>query len=164
MKRKFPQCECQDPGCPVHKGQERCSKAGLVRVARYDYETQVLKKPGYSVRPRTLSLAYDWVMLSGFFFSIVTALGEEIGWRGLLDRLQDARAIVLLDALQQDYVHHSPPLRRRLAAEAPDTVTFVGSVSDEQLRWLLVRCRLLVAAVVGAAARGAPRAPAPLRR
>lgn len=39
MKRKFPQCECEDPGCPVHPGVERCNKRGLNRVARYDYET-----------------------------------------------------------------------------------------------------------------------------
>ena len=38
MKRKFPQCECRDPGCSVHPSVERCNKAGLWRVARYDYE------------------------------------------------------------------------------------------------------------------------------
>jgi len=37
---------------------------------RYDYETQVLKKPGFSVRPRILPMAYDWMMLGGLFVGI----------------------------------------------------------------------------------------------
>lgn len=37
---------------------------------RYDYETQVLKKPGFSVRPRQLPMAYDWMMLGGLFIGI----------------------------------------------------------------------------------------------
>ncbi|MDB4962475.1 MAG: domain containing protein, partial [Myxococcales bacterium] len=37
---------------------------------RYDYETQVLKKPGFSVRPRQLPFAYDWMMLGGLFVGI----------------------------------------------------------------------------------------------
>nr|MBA3460773.1 FHA domain-containing protein [Deltaproteobacteria bacterium] len=40
---------------------------------RYDYETTVLKKPGFSVRPRTLPMAYDWMMLGGFFLGIGAA-------------------------------------------------------------------------------------------
>jgi len=32
---------------------------------RYDYETQVLKKPGFAVRPRMLSPAYDGMMFGG---------------------------------------------------------------------------------------------------
>ena len=32
---------------------------------RYDYETHVLKKPGFSVRPRMLPMAYDWMMFGG---------------------------------------------------------------------------------------------------
>jgi len=40
----------------------------------------------------------------------------------------------------------SGPLHERLAASAPANVTFVGAVSDEQLRWLLAQCRLVVAA------------------
>ena len=38
---------------------------------RYDYETQVLKKPGYAVRPRVLSTGYDFVALGGFLVGIV---------------------------------------------------------------------------------------------
>jgi pSer/pThr/pTyr-binding forkhead associated (FHA) protein len=38
--------------------------------ARYEYETQKLKKPGYAVRPRVLSVGYDWMMLGGLIFSI----------------------------------------------------------------------------------------------
>ncbi len=37
---------------------------------RYNYETQVLKKPGFSVRPRALPMAYDWMMLGGLFIGI----------------------------------------------------------------------------------------------
>ena len=40
---------------------------------RYDYETQVLKKPGFSVRPRILPMAYDWMMFGGFFLGIMGA-------------------------------------------------------------------------------------------
>jgi len=40
---------------------------------RYDYETQVLKKPGFAVRPRTLPMAYDWMMFGGFFLGIMGA-------------------------------------------------------------------------------------------
>lgn len=39
MKPKFPKCECSDPGCKAHEGNSDCSKRGLVKVARYDYET-----------------------------------------------------------------------------------------------------------------------------
>jgi pSer/pThr/pTyr-binding forkhead associated (FHA) protein len=38
--------------------------------ARYEYETQKLKKPGYAVRPRVLSVGYDWAMLGGLILSI----------------------------------------------------------------------------------------------
>ncbi len=37
---------------------------------RYEYEVNVLKKPGYSVRPRTLPFAYDVMMFAGFFLGI----------------------------------------------------------------------------------------------
>src|SRR5690606_33300520 len=37
-----------------------------------DYETNVLKKPGYAVRDRLLSPGYDWIALGGLFASIVT--------------------------------------------------------------------------------------------
>jgi len=36
----------------------------------YDYVTQVQKKPGFSVRPRQLPMAYDWMMLGGLFVGI----------------------------------------------------------------------------------------------
>ncbi len=39
---------------------------------RYDYETQVLKKPGFSVRPRMLPPAYDWIAFGGLIASLVT--------------------------------------------------------------------------------------------
>ncbi|MCX5741759.1 MAG: AgmX/PglI C-terminal domain-containing protein [Proteobacteria bacterium] len=39
---------------------------------RYDYETIVRKKPGYSVRPLTMSAGYDWMELGGFVMSLVT--------------------------------------------------------------------------------------------
>lgn len=38
---------------------------------RYDYETQVLKKPGYAVRPRMLSAGFDWAAFGGLVGSIV---------------------------------------------------------------------------------------------
>jgi hypothetical protein len=38
---------------------------------RYDYETQVLKKPGYAVRPRMLSAGFDWAAFGGLISSIV---------------------------------------------------------------------------------------------
>src|SRR3569623_1650636 len=38
---------------------------------RYDYETQVLKKPGYSVRPRMLSGGFDWAAFGGLLASVV---------------------------------------------------------------------------------------------
>ncbi|MBV8762940.1 MAG: FHA domain-containing protein, partial [Deltaproteobacteria bacterium] len=37
---------------------------------RYDYETLVLKKPGYSVRPRMLSGGFDWAAFGGLLASI----------------------------------------------------------------------------------------------
>jgi hypothetical protein len=37
---------------------------------RYDYETQVLKKPGYSVRPRMLSAGFDWSAFGGLLCSV----------------------------------------------------------------------------------------------
>jgi len=37
---------------------------------RYDYETTVLKKPGFAVRPRMLPVAYDWMMLGGLFVGL----------------------------------------------------------------------------------------------
>ncbi len=40
---------------------------------KYDYETQVLKKPGFAVRPRVLPMAYDWMMFGGFFLGIMGA-------------------------------------------------------------------------------------------
>jgi len=39
---------------------------------RYDYETQVLKKPGYSVRPRMLSTSFDFIAFGGLLAAIVT--------------------------------------------------------------------------------------------
>src|SRR5260221_6298018 len=39
---------------------------------RYDYETQVLKKPGYSVRPRMLPGAFDFVAFGGLVASLLT--------------------------------------------------------------------------------------------
>jgi len=39
---------------------------------RYDYETQQLKKPGYSVRPRLLSVGYDWMAFGGLAVSLVS--------------------------------------------------------------------------------------------
>ncbi|HET9992998.1 MAG TPA: AgmX/PglI C-terminal domain-containing protein, partial [Kofleriaceae bacterium] len=39
---------------------------------RYDYETQVLKKPGYSVRPRQLSTSFDFIAFGGLLAAIVT--------------------------------------------------------------------------------------------
>jgi hypothetical protein len=39
---------------------------------RYDYETQQLKKPGSSVRPRKLSLGYDWMAFGGLATSLFT--------------------------------------------------------------------------------------------
>lgn len=38
---------------------------------KYDYETTVLKKPGFSVRPRMLSPGYDVIALGGLFGSII---------------------------------------------------------------------------------------------
>jgi hypothetical protein len=38
---------------------------------RYDYETQVLKKPGYAVRPRMLSQGFDFAAFGGLIASIV---------------------------------------------------------------------------------------------
>ena len=40
---------------------------------QYDYTTQVLKKPGYSVRPRLLSVGYDWIAFGGLLASITLA-------------------------------------------------------------------------------------------
>ncbi|MBA3394456.1 MAG: AgmX/PglI C-terminal domain-containing protein, partial [Deltaproteobacteria bacterium] len=37
---------------------------------RYDYETQVLKKPGFSLRPRELSMGYDWMAIGGLLIAI----------------------------------------------------------------------------------------------
>jgi hypothetical protein len=39
---------------------------------RYDYETGVLKKPGFSVRPRMLSGGYDFIAFGGILASLVT--------------------------------------------------------------------------------------------
>jgi pSer/pThr/pTyr-binding forkhead associated (FHA) protein len=39
---------------------------------QYDYITLVLKKPGFSVRPRTLAGAYDFIAFGGFFAAIIT--------------------------------------------------------------------------------------------
>lgn len=39
---------------------------------RYDYETTVLKKPGFAVRPRMLSNGYDFIAFGGLIASIVT--------------------------------------------------------------------------------------------
>jgi FHA domain len=39
---------------------------------RYDYETQVLKKPGYAVRPRQLSTSFDFIAFGGLLAAIVT--------------------------------------------------------------------------------------------
>ena len=42
---------------------------------KYDYETTVLKKPGFSVRPRMLSGGYDWIAFGGLLLSLVTLTG-----------------------------------------------------------------------------------------
>jgi hypothetical protein len=39
---------------------------------RYDYETIVLKKPGFSVRPRMLSQGYDFVAFGGMLCALIT--------------------------------------------------------------------------------------------
>ncbi len=39
---------------------------------RYDYETIVLKKPGFSIRPRVLSGAYDFVAFGGILAALIT--------------------------------------------------------------------------------------------
>jgi hypothetical protein len=39
---------------------------------RYDYETQVLKKPGYAVRPRQLSTSFDFIAFGGLLAAVVT--------------------------------------------------------------------------------------------
>jgi pSer/pThr/pTyr-binding forkhead associated (FHA) protein len=39
---------------------------------RFDYETQVLKKPAYAVRPRALSVGYDWMAFGGLIASIAS--------------------------------------------------------------------------------------------
>lgn len=39
---------------------------------KYDYETQVEKKPGYAVRPNVLSVGYDWVAFGGLVLAIAT--------------------------------------------------------------------------------------------
>jgi hypothetical protein len=39
---------------------------------RYDFETQKLKKPGYAVRPRVLSVGYDWMAFGGIAVSLVS--------------------------------------------------------------------------------------------
>jgi len=40
--------------------------------AKYDYETNVLKKPGYSVRPRQLSGGFDFIAFGGMLASVIT--------------------------------------------------------------------------------------------
>ena len=39
---------------------------------RFDYETLVLKKPAFAVRPRTLSIAYDWMAFGGLVLSLAS--------------------------------------------------------------------------------------------
>ncbi len=39
---------------------------------KYDYETTVLKKPGFAVRPRMLSQGYDFIAFGGLFASLLT--------------------------------------------------------------------------------------------
>ena len=39
---------------------------------RFDYETQVLKKPPFAVRPRMLSVGYDWMAFGGLALSLVS--------------------------------------------------------------------------------------------
>jgi hypothetical protein len=39
---------------------------------RFDYETQVLKKPAFAVRPRTLSVGYDWMAFGGLALSLAS--------------------------------------------------------------------------------------------
>jgi pSer/pThr/pTyr-binding forkhead associated (FHA) protein len=39
---------------------------------RYEFETQQLKKPGYAVRPRVLSVGYDWMAFGGLAVSLVS--------------------------------------------------------------------------------------------
>jgi hypothetical protein len=39
---------------------------------RFDYETQVLKKPAFAVRPRTLSVGYDWMAFGGLAMSLAS--------------------------------------------------------------------------------------------
>lgn len=48
---------------------------------RYEYETQVLKKPGFAVRPRTLPLAYDWMMLGGLIVGLGLVTYGVSRWR-----------------------------------------------------------------------------------
>jgi hypothetical protein len=38
---------------------------------KYDYETTVLKKPGYSVRPRVLPIGFDFIAFGGLFGSLI---------------------------------------------------------------------------------------------
>src|SRR5439155_24938623 len=40
-------------------------------TGRYEFETQQLKKPGYAVRPRVLSVGYDWMAFGGLAASLV---------------------------------------------------------------------------------------------
>jgi hypothetical protein len=40
--------------------------------AKHDYETTVLKKPGYSVRPRMLSGGFDFIAFGGVIVSLIT--------------------------------------------------------------------------------------------
>ncbi|HEX7838032.1 MAG TPA: AgmX/PglI C-terminal domain-containing protein, partial [Kofleriaceae bacterium] len=39
---------------------------------RFDYETQVLKKPAYAVRPRMLSPGYDWMAFGGLVVAMAS--------------------------------------------------------------------------------------------
>jgi hypothetical protein len=39
---------------------------------RFDYETNVMKKPAYAVRPRALSVGYDWMAFGGLAASIAS--------------------------------------------------------------------------------------------
>ena len=48
---------------------------------RFDYETRVLKKPGYAVRPRPLPFVYDWVMFGGLFLSLGCFVAGLARWR-----------------------------------------------------------------------------------
>ena len=40
MARQSTQCECSDPGCPVHAGKTECTKRAKGRLYRIDMEDE----------------------------------------------------------------------------------------------------------------------------